>query len=155
MASTTGGWACVPQPIITSVQPQASGAPGIRVTVVGENFEPVPVEIRWNATDGPLLGKATGPTFSVAVQIPEGEPGLYTLIALSRQTSGGVIGTARAAFQVTAGREGESGKGAVQSKRGGDSSDGVPASAAVAGGIGLVGIGAAGGALVLSRHRRK
>lgn len=150
-------WACVPQPIITSLQPRASGVPGDRVTVVGENFEPAPVEIRWNATDGPLIEKASGPTFSVAVRIPDGEPGLYTLIALSRQTSGAVIGTARAAFQVTAGSDRKPAKRTTQADGGGgsSSSDGVPRSAAVAGGAGLVVLGAAGGALMSSRRRRR
>lgn len=157
MAGATAGWACVPQPIITSVQPRASGAPDDRVTVVGENFEPVPVEIRWNATDGPLLEKATGPTFSVAVRIPNGDPGLYTLIALSRQTSGAVIGTARAAFQVTVGSNGATAKRTTQTDGGAGSSsnDGVPTSAVVAGGAGLVVLGAAGGALASSRRRHR
>ena len=93
-------WACVPQPFIV-VQPQASGASGTEVEVVGTNFDPGPAEIRWNGLDGALLAKAEGPSFAATITVPDDAEGLYTLIALSRGAQGEVIGTARAAFAVT------------------------------------------------------
>ena len=93
-------WACVPQPMIASVQPRSSAAPGEQVTVVGENFPGSPVEIRWNGLQGPLLGTGNGPSFSIAVTVPDEVPGLYLLTALSRQPGGQVGDTARASFQV-------------------------------------------------------
>ncbi len=93
-------WACVPQPMIASVQPRSSAAPGAQVTVVGENFSGSPVEIRWNGLQGPLLGTGNGPSFAVPVTVPDEAPGLYLLTALSRQPGGQVGDVARTSFQV-------------------------------------------------------
>lgn len=103
VAAASSAWACVPQPIIASIQPRSSGAAGSEVTVLGENFDPGVVELRWNGADGTLLGKAAGPAFAQAVTIPPAEDGLYVIIALTRDRGGGVSGTARASFAVTGG----------------------------------------------------
>lgn len=100
LLGAAAAWACVPQPIISSVQPRASGQAGGQVTVVGDNFDQAPVEIRWNGVQGPLLGTSNGPSFSIPVTIPDDVEGLYVLTALSRQPGGGVGGTARASFQL-------------------------------------------------------
>lgn len=92
--------ACVPQPYIV-VQPRASGPAGTQVEVVGDNFEGVAVEIRWNRLDGELLGKANGPAFSLTVTIPDQAEGLYSLLAVSRGAQGEVGSIARAAFSLT------------------------------------------------------
>jgi len=47
LSPAAAAWACVPQPTITSIEPRASGPAGAQVTVVGNNFDPAPVEIRW------------------------------------------------------------------------------------------------------------
>jgi hypothetical protein len=109
LLGAAAAWACVPQPIISSVQPRASGPAGGQVTVVGDNFDRAPVEIRWNGVQGPLLGTGNGPIFSIPVTIPDDVEGLYVLTALSRQPGGGVGGTARASFQV----QGASGEAAT------------------------------------------
>lgn len=97
----TRAFACVPQPNIL-VQPSASGPSGTHVDVVGENFGPGGTEVRWNAVDGPLLGKADGPSFSKSIVIPDVAAGLYTLLAVLRGGQGEVLDAVRAPFQVTA-----------------------------------------------------
>lgn len=92
--------ACVPQPYLM-VEPRASGAPGTKLEVAGTNFEEGPPEIRWNAVDGVLLGKATTTEFKLTVTVPEDQEGLYALVAVSRSPQGHVTGVARASFAVT------------------------------------------------------
>lgn len=92
--------ACVPQPNLVVVQPRSSGPSGTEVTVEGVGLDPSPTEIRWNSAEGPLLGEAVGPSFSVPVTIPEASPGLYTVVVVSRQSGGGIGNTGTAAFQV-------------------------------------------------------
>lgn len=145
----SGAWACVPQPIIF-VQPRASGPPGSQVTVDGQNFESSRAEIRWNAFDGPLLAAATGPNFSASITIPPAPDGLYTLIALIREASGGIGGVTRAAFQVV-GPDGVKAGAAPVTSRARASSGVSPALAAVGGGA-LVALGGLGG-LALTRRR--
>lgn len=103
MTGAATAWACVPQPTIVAVQPRASAPAGGQVTVLGDNFDGAPVEIRWNGLQGTLLGTGNGPSFSIPITVPDDEPGLYVLTALSRQPGGGVGGTARASFQIQAG----------------------------------------------------
>ncbi len=93
--------ACVPQPNLVVVQPRSSGPSGTEVTVEGVGLDPSPTEIRWNSVEGPLLGEAVGPSFSVPVTIPEASPGLYTVVVVSRQSDGGIGNTGTAAFQIT------------------------------------------------------
>lgn len=92
-------WACVPQPML-AVQPRASGPPGSEVTVDGANFQGGRVELRWNDSDGPLVGSAVGRTFSIPIRIPDVPPGLYALVALEREEDSSVGGVARTAFQL-------------------------------------------------------
>ncbi|MEX2289761.1 MAG: hypothetical protein WD794_05470 [Mycobacteriales bacterium] len=125
MAVAATAWACVPQPTIVAVQPRASGPAGGQVTVLGDNFDGAPVEIRWNGLQGALLGTGNGPSFSIPITVPDGEPGLYVLTALSRQPGGGVGGTARASFQIEAG----DGAGGAAATPGSHEEDG-PAAAA-------------------------
>lgn len=94
-------WACIPQANLVTLAPRSSGPAGAMVTVEGLGLDPGPAEIRWNAADGPLLGKGEGPSLSVPVTIPEAEEGLYIVVVVSRQPGGGIGNTARAAFQVT------------------------------------------------------
>jgi hypothetical protein len=99
LAGTGRAWACVPQPGIV-VQPRSSAPAGSQVTVTGQAFGDSRVEIRWNATDGELLGAVPGPNFTADIAIPQAPPGLYTLIAIMREPDGAVANTARAPFQV-------------------------------------------------------
>lgn len=93
--------ACVPQPNLVVLQPRSSGPPGTEVTVEGVGLDPGPAEVRWNGAGGPLLGEATGPSFSVPVKIPEASPGLYIVVVVSRQPGGGIGNTGTVGFQVT------------------------------------------------------
>lgn len=99
-AVATGAWACFPLPVL-SVQPRASGPVGAQMTVEGVDFgEGVGTEVRWNALDGPLLGRGPNDRFRVPVTIPAAEDGTYVIVALSRRVDGSVGVKAAAAFQV-------------------------------------------------------
>lgn len=95
------GWACVPQPLI-SLQPSASGPPGSQLALTGLAFGQGPVEVRWNAVDGPLLAQGSGPTISGPINVPQTPEGLYSIIAFNRAPDGTVGSSSRASFQVTA-----------------------------------------------------
>jgi hypothetical protein len=97
----THAWACVPQPLI-AIHPRASASPGAQVELEGLAFNRVPVEIRWNGTDGELLGESTGPSFKSTLAVPRVTDGLYTVIALERLPGGAAGGTARASLLVSA-----------------------------------------------------
>lgn len=60
-----------------------SGAPGAQVSVVGTYFRSdVPVQVRWNNADGPVLATAEGPDFSLELSIPDDAPGVHTVVAV-------------------------------------------------------------------------
>lgn len=81
-------WACT---AVASVDIEGrSGAPGSRQMVRGLKFEAGPVELRWNAVDGPLAATATGPRFSVPVAIPENARGVLFLVAVQHRPNGKV-----------------------------------------------------------------
>lgn len=93
-------WACVPYPLLT-VGPRSSGPVGTDVKVSGVSFAPGQIEVRWNAIDGPVLGTAGDPDFSLNAKIPQADEGMYAIVALTRDGDGGVSSLARASFLVT------------------------------------------------------
>lgn len=99
---TSAAWACVPQPRLVVITPQASGPAGSQVTVQGIGFDPAPsrTEIRWNTAEGAVLGRAESADFSVTVTVPEAAPGSYGVLVLSRGADGVLGNTARASFEV-------------------------------------------------------
>lgn len=146
-------WACVPQARLVSLQPNSSGPSGTQVTVNGLGLDRTAIEIRWNSSDGPLLGKATGPDFSTPITVPDAPKGLYNVIALSRDTVGGIGSAASTPFQVTApDRSGEGSEASASETSSGKpeprrrKSDGSPGLAVLGGGLLLV-LGAVIGAL--------
>ncbi len=151
--------ACVPQPLLL-VQPGASESPGAKLTAMGTTFGSGPAEVRWNALDGPLLGTAPGPDFSVEFTVPDVPDGLYTVVGIARSPSGGIEGTARASLQVvrTGGEGGQpdgENKAGTTPKGGGrrsGSSTPVPVAALAAGGVVLLGLGGLLGRLSTSRR---
>jgi len=163
MGSIATAWACVPMAKLISVQPGSSGPPASRVVVNGLGFEQSPVEIRWNAPDGPRLGAAQGPNFSIKVTIPKVPDGLYTLIAVERQENGSIGNTGSAPFDVSTRRK--AGAVAVPGGGAGPRTESLPSSsqrssgpswlALVAGGAALVLLGALGAVLItrLLSHR--
>lgn len=94
-------WACLPLPAIT-VGPSSSGPVGSEVTLTAVAFGGGPVEVRWNALDGPLLASAVGPNFETKVKIPEAPSGLYLLVVIGRLEDGSVNGKATTPFDVRA-----------------------------------------------------
>lgn len=91
IVGASAGGACVPQPLVL-VEPRPGLVAGNRVTVDGFRFASGPVEVRWTALDGPLLASTNGPSFTVEVDIPRVEPGMYSIVALSRTVDGSVGG---------------------------------------------------------------
>jgi hypothetical protein len=75
-------WACVPQATV-SAQP-ASGASGTQTTVSGQEWASMPVEIRWDSASGPMLTTVQGPSFSVAVTVPQAADGHHLVVAVQR-----------------------------------------------------------------------
>lgn len=156
LASSVGAgisWACVPQPNIW-LQPRSFAAPGEQLTVEGVNFEQN-IELRWNGVDGPLLGSAPSPSFSVPITLPDVPDGLYVLVALERAQGGGMGNVARAPVQL-AREKGPTDDGSVAVPTADDSQPSRSTVAAtvfgLAGSVSLVVVGAIAGA---SRARRR
>jgi len=155
LAGTSVAWACVPQPMVL-VQPQASAKPGSQVTVRGLNFARQ-AEIRFNGIEGPRLATASGEQFFVKLRVPKAPSGLYTLVALTRDQSGGVSSTASTPLQIGAASNQGPAPPAPTAAGGGSSessSTGVSVGLAAVVGLLLVVLGGAAGALIAARRRR-
>ena len=97
---------------VVYVTPRPSGPPGAEVSVAGLGFDTgQAVEIRWGGPSGEVLGTAAGPDFTAPVTVPEAEPGLHTLVVLSRDVNAVMGTTSTAAFLVTGGSQAGSGAG--------------------------------------------
>lgn len=97
-------WACTALPSISLSPP--GGSPGTKVSVSGNGFKAgVPVELRWGSPDGPLVGTADGPDFSVMIEPPaDSLSGVYYVVALQTDAAGSVVGKAASVFQLDAGQ---------------------------------------------------
>lgn len=160
LAAVVGGkaadaYGCVPQPFIL-VRPQASAAAGTEVKVDGQLFpNGSRIEIRWNATDGPLLATTQSADFSVPITIPSAPAGLYTVLALSRSQSGVQGEVARAGFQVTgAAPAPPPAASPPEARPEPPSSGGGTSFASVAAAVGLVALGLVAGALLFGRRSK-
>lgn len=92
----------------------SQGRPGRTVMVTGSSFgaikrsstaPPVPIKVRWDGSEGPVLAEAMADTFgqfSVQITIPDVAPGRYVVLAVQRDVDGyDIYGSpARAAFAV-------------------------------------------------------
>jgi len=92
-------WACVPQG--SFILNPSEGAAGAQVAASGSGFESGPVEIRWESRTGPILARATGPSFNnVSITIPaNAEPGVHYVSAANTGEHGDHSATA-ASFEV-------------------------------------------------------
>lgn len=133
MAFAGAAWACTPHAYVGSIDPEA-GPAGSRVTMTANDFNPGPVEIRWNGTNGPQLATANGPSFAVSFTIPSVDPGSYTVLAVQR-SGDTILGKAPVAFEVTpsapshtggysSSSEGDGGSGGQDASGSTESSDG-------------------------------
>ena len=164
-------WACTNFARVDAINPPADAARSevtVRGVVGGAN---TPVELRWNALNGPVVGAANADAsgqFSVKGTVPQAEPGIYSIIAVA-----GEAGVGRVAFEVTApagappavspvglnGADGPS-RGLWSGYDAGSSSLDSPASSpdlAIQLGLGLLGVGLAGtlaGVAVATTRRR-
>ena len=114
-----------------------------------------PVILRWNGPDGPVLSDAIpdkSGTISVLFDIPEAQPGHYTVVAVQKNAQGfDVYGTpARAAIQVVGpGQSGAGVRGAGPEGAGQSASTGA---IALTVGLGVLGLGLLGaGGLAATR----
>ncbi len=114
-----------------------------------------PVILRWNGPDGPVLSDAIpdkSGTISVLFNIPEAQPGHYTVVAVQKNAQGfDVYGTpARAAIQVVGpGQSGAGVRGAGPEGAGQSTSTGA---IALTVGLGVLGLGLLGaGGLAATR----
>ena len=158
LAWAAAAWACFPLPLVT-VAPQASGAAGDQVTVNGVDLGAGAIEVRWNALDGTLLGRGSGPNFSIPVTIPDAPDGVYVIVALTREANGSVGVKAAAEFQVGSAAAGGAPLSSPPGAQQPDSTDGSSERQGVLSTIGIAALvlgclvaGGLGGALV-SRRR--
>lgn len=100
LAAAGAAWACAESPFISS-EP-SSGPVGTPVTINATQFPDSAVEIRWDTTSGPILAMGHGPSFVMAVSLPDGAtPGAHYLVAMA--TGAGAPGVrATTAFTVDA-----------------------------------------------------
>ncbi len=146
-------FACVPQPLV-SLKPYASGPPTSEVTLEAVAV-PGSAEVRWNAIDGVVLARATGPNFSVVVTIPNVGEGLYAIIVVGRSENGSVAATGRSSFFVTGTRTAASlPEQPPQSVAVDRSSKRTSPALLLAGGTGLATLGGVVGSFLTSRRRR-
>jgi hypothetical protein len=164
MALLVLGWASMA--LACTVQPQVrysllpeSATPGSTVMVEGKNVATQsPVEIRWNGVGGKVLASATplNGAFSVPVQVPEAEPGIYSLMLVTEKA-----GVGRTAFEVIApAADGPATRPAAQlwprPPEGPVPTDGVGNAALV--GVGLLAVGIVGlfaGSTAVVAYRRR
>lgn len=148
-------WACVPQPYIV-LRPLASAPAGTMVTVEGQNFAGDRHEIRWNGIEGDLLTTASGAYFSVPFTVPAASPGVYSLVAMTREAGGTVGNVATASFEVTGPGSKTSGSHLpdqpAKAEHGAAGTTPDPFVTGMAGGA--VTVGLAGSVAVLARRRR-
>ena len=99
LAAVSLAWACVPQG--SFILNPSEGAAGAQVAASGNGFESGPVEIRWESRTGPILARATGPSFNnVSITIPaNAEPGVHYVSAANTGEHGDHSATA-ASFEV-------------------------------------------------------
>lgn len=76
-------WACSPQAAIGLSS--GNGRVGERTTVTGSGFTAAETEIHWNSLSGPVIGSATGRSFTVEVTIPEAAPDVYYIVAVNAE----------------------------------------------------------------------
>lgn len=103
MAATNAQAAETAGPLVV-VGPATSGPPGMRVDVSGRGFdEGKQVEVRWDGSGGPLVGRARGAEFSIGVVVPDVKEGAHSIVVFSRDPNGVMGGSTSAPFEVTKG----------------------------------------------------
>lgn len=79
----SAAWACVSGPVVNLST--VSAKPGDQVTITGTGFRQAdPVQVRWNALDGPVLAEMAKPdnqTINATFTVPQGTvPGSYVVV---------------------------------------------------------------------------
>jgi hypothetical protein len=140
------------------VEPSATARVGDTVTVRGVNFRGAS-EIRLNGLRGRRLATGHGEQFTVRVAVPDVRPGLYVLVGVTRDPTGGLASSASAPLQVVSSRPAAATAPAPSTSSGGadaspPSSSGIDPLPAAAGGLGLLALGVLLGALLVRSRRR-
>ena len=150
----SAGWACTPAASISVERPAGVVAPRQELTVHGSSFtDRLPVEVRWDAAEGPLLATSKGPSFNIALHVPaEATGGPHTIVALQHDASGAVVGKSADVVQLAGGGPAvPAWTGAVPAGSQGTAGSSAPLFlVAGAGAAGVVGMG-----LVVAARRRR
>lgn len=160
MVLAGSSWACT---AVARVEFEGgnAGLAGSQATLRGTAFEAnAPVEVHWNAVDGPVIARAAGPAFSVPITVPDVAPGPFYVVGVQRDAEG-TVWRVPAAFQVLAPGEPAPAPPALASRPAGLSvpapgKDGSPTTMAL--GVGLLSVGGAGlaaAAAVFAVRRRR
>lgn len=99
----SAAWACVSGPVVNLSTISAKA--GEQVTVTGTGFRsPDPVQVRWNALDGPIVAEMARPdnqTINATFTVPQGTaPGNYVVIVSQTRDGGTTLSPIRAVLGV-------------------------------------------------------
>lgn len=154
LSMAAAAYGCALPKTLLVIGSRSSGPPGSEVMVQGIGLAEAPVELRWNATDGPTLTTTSGPDFRMPVTIPQVEDGLYSVVAVARLRDGGISNLASTPFQVQ--------RSALAQSVGRSSEDSSPAVSRRSAGTGAIGgmlvvsfVAGVAGALLFTRRRVK
>jgi hypothetical protein len=101
--AASAAWACVSGPVVNLST--VSAKPGEEVTITGTGFRQAdPVQIRWNALDGPIVAELAKPdnqTITANFAVPPGTaPGSYVLIVSQTKNGKPSLSPIRAVLNV-------------------------------------------------------
>lgn len=100
LAWASAAWACSSAAQMGRISPTAALSDQ-ELTVTGTYFVH-DVEVRWAGLNGPVLGRAIGPTFSMRITVPEVAPGVYGVTAIGRNPDGSIAGQSSSTLKVLA-----------------------------------------------------
>src|SRR5918997_4335483 len=93
VAGAALAWACTPTASVSVTGDYGAGfgPPGKPATVGVSGYSPgVPVQVRWNGANGPVLAQGTGPEFQATVTIPNVPDGIYNIVTTGPSGASGV-----------------------------------------------------------------
>ncbi len=101
--AASAAWACVSGPVVNLST--VTAMPGEEVTVTGTGFRQAhPVQIRWNALDGPIVAELARPEnqlVNATFTVPAGTaPGNYVVIVSQTNNGGASLSPIRAVLNV-------------------------------------------------------
>lgn len=148
-------FACTPSNLVSLSTP--TGHPGTAVSVNGTVLSANEVILRWNDSDGPVLGRVLpeGGKFSASFTVPEAAPGYYVVVAAQHDAMGNET-VARAAFQLV-GPAGEIAptRAFAETPAFEEPASGAPVAVALLLGVAGLSLSGAGGLIAVRQARRR